>query len=219
MKALEIIGRTSSLFTRVPMIFAHELKVPVTLCPIYEITAVETSVYGGNPALKFPTLRRSDGSLVFGAENMARTLADLAGSDLRIVWPEQLRSDLSRNAQELVWHSMAAQVQLVFGTIVGKLPADAMYFAKGRAGFEGALCWLDSHLDDALAALPERAFSLFEVTLFCLVEHLTFRQSLPVEPYPSLVRFAKVFGERPSARATTYTFDVPPAAAAVSPPS
>jgi hypothetical protein len=104
---------------------------------------------------------------------------------------------------------MAAQVQLVLGTIVGKLPAEHVYFAKGRAGFEGALRWLDEHVEAALAALPPRDLSLFEVTLFCLIEHLVFRQSLPVEPYPRLVQFARVFGERPAARATAYKFDPP----------
>lgn len=103
---------------------------------------------------------------------------------------------------------MAAQVQLVFGTIVGKLPAENVYFAKGRAGFEGALKWLDAHLDEALRLLPSpRTLSVFEVTLFCLMEHLTFRGTLSPEPYPALVRFTREFGTRASARATAYRFD------------
>ena len=85
-----------------------------------------------------------------------------------------------------------AGAAVIFGTIVGKLPADNVYFAKGRNGFEGALRWLDDNLAAALRAIPSpRDLSLFEVTLFCLIEHLTFRGTLPVEPYPSLVRFAQ----------------------------
>jgi glutathione S-transferase len=204
---VRIIGRGSSLFTRVPLIFAHELAVPFELVPIYDMTDIDPAVYAGNPALKLPTLRRA-GSLVFGAENICRALADLADARLRIVWPEQLREDVSRNAQELVWHGMAAQVQLVFGTLVGKLPADNIYFAKGRTGFEGGLRWLDENLAGALRALPSpRDLSLFEVTLFCLVEHLMFRGTLPVAPYPSLVRFTREFAARPSAQRTAYRFD------------
>ena len=208
MTTFQIIGRSSSLFTRVPLVFAHELRIAVELVVVHDMTLVDPAAYAGNPALKLPTLRRPDGGLVFGAENICRALVDSAGASARIVWPEQLRDDVSRNAQELVWHAMAAQVQLVFGTVVGQLPAENVYFAKGRAGLEGALRWLDQNLDAALAALPSsRDLSLLEVTLFCLIEHLTFRATLPVEPYPSLVRFARAYAERPSARQTDYRFD------------
>ena len=205
----QIIGRTSSLFTRVALVFAHELGVAFELVPIHDLTERDPESYGGNPALKLPTLRRPGGALVFGAENICRSLVEHASTSARIVWPEQLREDVSRNAQELVAHAMSAQVQLVFGTIVAKLPADNLYFVKGRAGFEGALSWLDAHLADALRALPsERDLSLFEVMLFCLIEHLAFRGTLPIAPYPALARFATDFGARASARETAYRFDV-----------
>jgi glutathione S-transferase len=204
---VQIIGRSSSNFTRVALVFAHELGVPFELVPVYDLTIVDPAAYGGNPALKIPTLR-AGASLVFGAENICRTLADLAGANARIVWPEQLRDAVSRNAQELVWHGMTAQVQLSFGTLIAKLPADNVYFAKGRDGFEGALCWLDNHLASVLAVLPAaRDVSLFEVSLFCLVEHIVFRGTLSLEPYPSLVRFAADFAARPSAQRTQYRFD------------
>ncbi|MDP2269204.1 MAG: glutathione S-transferase family protein [Archangium sp.] len=207
---MELIGRRSSHFTRVALVFAHELGVPVELIPVHDITATDSEIFAGNPALKIPTLRR-DGSLVFGTENICRSIAEQADPKLRVVWPEELRTDLSRNAQELTWHCMSAQVQLVFGTVVGKLPADNVYFAKGRAGFEGALRWLESNVDAALAALPvERTVSLFEVTLFCLLEHLRFRDTLPVAPYPALARFVNAFGARASARETAYRFDAAP---------
>ncbi len=205
---MKIIGRTSSHFTRTTLIFAHELNLDFELVPVFDVEAKQPEVFGGNPALKVPSLNRS-GSTVFGTENICRALADLAPSTLRIVWPEALRGDLSRNAQELVWHCMAAQVQLVFGTVVAKLPADNVYFSKGRAGFEGALAWLEANVAEALRALPPRDLSLFEVTLFCLIEHLTFRNTLPVEPYPALVGFARAFGTRSSSQRTAYRFDAP----------
>ncbi len=228
MSPVQIIGRSSSHFTRVTRMFAHELGVAYELVPIYNMREVEPEIYAGNPALKLPSLRRA-GSLLFGTENICRALAELAtqppesppepppelptgAAPLRIVWPEQLRGDPSRNAQELVWHAMAAQVQLVVGTMIAKLPADNLYFEKGRLGFEGALRWLDEHIDEALAALPqERDLSLFEVTLFCLMEHLTFRPSVPIDSYLSLSTFTSEFAARPSAAATAYRVDERPA--------
>jgi glutathione S-transferase len=207
---MQIVGRSSSLFTRMPLIFAEELAVPYRLVPIHDMTELGPEVYAGNPALKLPILRTA-GSVLFGTQNICRAVAERAGKPARIVWPEDLRDDLSRNAQELVWHCMAAQVQLVMGTVVGKLPADNVYFAKARAGLENSLRWLDANLAAALNALPTpRDLSVFEVSLFCLIDHLVFRVTVPVEPYASLVSFAKEFGTKPSAQRTVYRFDTPP---------
>lgn len=167
-RALRIVGRSSSHFTRMTLIFAEELGLPYTLVPVPDPTRLDPEAYGGNPALKLPTLVR-EGSSIFGAENVCRALVDLAGARTRVVWPEALRTDLARNAQELVWHGMSAQVQLVFGVVVAELPAENLYFSKARRGFEGALRWLDDHLAPVRAALPSpRDLCLFEVSLFCL---------------------------------------------------
>ncbi len=210
MHTLQIIGRSSSLFTRMPLLFAEELAVPYEVVPIYDMTAIGVAIYAGNPALKLPILRLN-GRTVFGAQNICRAIADIAEPARRIVWPEDLRSDLSRNAQELVWHCMATQVQLIMGTMVNKLPADNPYFAKLRTGFEGSLQWLDANLPAALEELPPRDLSLFEVSMFCLVEHLSFRGTLALDPYPQLVDFCQTFGQRASARQTVYRFDAPAA--------
>ncbi len=210
MNPLQIVGRSSSHFTRVTLVFAHELGVEFELVPVYDMTQIDSAAYAGNPALKMPTLRRA-GSQVFGAENICRTLAELADPPRRIVWPEHLHEEIARNAQELVWHGMTAQVQLILGTRAGKLPADNIYFVKIRAGFEGALRWLNANLDEMLGILPEsRDISLFEVTLFCLMEHLAFRSMVPVSDFPALIRFAREFARKPSAQRTVYRVDKPP---------
>ena len=211
MNSLQIVGRRSSHFTRIARIFAEELGVSYDIVPIYDMTAQDPAIYADNPALKLPILR-TEGGVVFGTENICRALADHAHESTNVVWPEQLRTPVSRNAQELVWHCMTAQVQIVFGTLVAKLPADNLYFDKARTGFEGALTWLDTHLPGALTALPaSRQLSLFEVSLFCMIEHLHFRKTLPIEPYAKLEAFRKTFATRPSAQKTAYEFDVAPA--------
>ena len=206
MSKLQIVGRNSSHFTRIVLIFAEELSVAYEVVPILDMTAIGSEIYAGNPALKLPILR-TNGSVLFGAQNICRAIAELTASPKRIVWPETLRDDLSRNAQELVWHCMTTHVQIVFGMIVGKLPADNLYFVKARTSLEGSLRWLDSNLAAALRALPMRDLSLFEVSLHCLIEHLTFRGTLAVDPYPSLLNFCGEFAKRASARRTVFRFD------------
>jgi glutathione S-transferase len=210
MTSLQIVGRRSSHFTRMTRIFAEELGVPYQIVPVYDMTDRDPAIYANNPALKLPILRMAD-EVVFGTENICRALADHAGAAAQVIWPEQLRGNLSRNAQEMVWHCMNAQVQIVFGTAVAKLPADNLYFEKARLGFAGALTWLDAHLSEALAALPvSRRLSLFEVSLFCLYEHLNFRKTMPVDQYTAIAAFARSFGDRPSAQKTPFEFDVRP---------
>ena len=209
MNTLQIVGRSSSHFTRMPLIFAHELRVAFEFVPIYDMTQIQAEMYADNPALKLPILRRKD-STVFGAQNICRVIAESSSRSTRIVWPEDLQDDISRNAQELVTHCMSTQVQFAFGVAINKLPADNLYFIKARAGMEGALAWLDANLSNALEQLPPRDLSFFEVSLFCLVDHLRFRKTVELHPYSALERFTYEFAQRPSAQETPYRFDVPP---------
>lgn len=217
---IEIVGRTSSHFTRVVIMLAYELDVPVQLIPVYDLASLEASNYGGNPALKIPTLR-CDGALLFGTENICRALALRSTSPLRIVWPEQVGSMRAQCAQEMTWHAMAAQVQLIVATYVGKIPPENGYVAnaregrgreKVREGYEGALRWLEAHVVDVRATLPPRDLSLLELTLFCLIEHIAFRPMVSLEAYPTLRAFAAEFGQRPSAMRTVYRMDRKPEA-------
>lgn len=204
MDTVEIIGRSSSHFTRVVRIFAEELRVPYRLVPVLDMTVLSSEAYGANPAMKLPVLR-SKGSTLFGTQNICRALTERSGGEAQIAWPEDFRDQLSRNAQELVWHGMAAQVQIAFGVGICKLPAENVYFVKAREGFEGTLSWLNEHLGEVQRCLPgTRTLSLFEVTLFCLIEHLTFRPTVSITPYRNLARFAEEFGEKSSAQSTPY---------------
>jgi hypothetical protein len=210
METLSIAGRRSSHFTRMTLVFAETLGVAYELQPVYDMTALDPESYASNPALKLPILRRGETAL-FGALNICRAIAETAGASPTVVWPEELTDDASRNAQEFVWHGMAAQVQLILGTMIAKLPADNVFFTKTRTGFEGALAWLDAHHGEVLLKLrPDRTLSVFEVSLFCLIDHIQWRKTLPFDRYPALSAFARSFASKPAAVRTAYAFDVPP---------
>jgi glutathione S-transferase len=205
-----LVGRSSSHFTRLARLFAEELGVACTFVPVHDLASRDPADYAGNPALKLPVLVLKEGP-VFGAENICHALASLATAERHIVWTDQLPDLRARNAQELVWHGMGAQVQLVFGMQVAHLPAENVYFAKAADGFRNALAWLDANLEAVVQGLPPRDLSLLEASLFCLLEHLVFRDTLPVAPYRHLAAFAHAYRERPAAQATAYAFDVVPA--------
>lgn len=211
--ALRITGRSSSHFTRVVTMVARELHLDYQLEVVHDLKSRDVAVFGGHPALKIPTLHVGESHL-FGTENICRKLLELAGrrGDPRIVLCEHVTDELVCCAQELVWNAMATQVNLRMGIWIARLPADNVYFEKARTSLNGALSWLEANFERARARLPTpRDLSMFEITLFCLVDHLLFLPSVPMEPYPALRGFVAEFGQRPAAQQTGFHFDPAPA--------
>ena len=207
---MRLFGRSSSHFTRIARIFAAELELDVGFEPIRDLMSADPDDYGGNPALKMPTLEDEDGAW-FGSLGICRELARHGDLNLDIVWPDELDSARACNAQEMVLTAMSTEVGLVMGKSTG-VPADNAHQAKLRASLLGTMQWLEENAAAAIATLrPERDLSYLEVSLFCLVEHLPFREVLSMEAYPSLRAFGERFGARSSAKKTAFKFDFPPA--------
>lgn len=211
---ITLFGRSTSHYTRTARIFAIEAGARLQFESVPDMASVAPETYGGHPALKLPLLQVGAERL-FGTENICRHLVDLRRHELRVAWPEMMKQTDLRNAQELIWHAMQAQVQLIIGIRLGGLSGENIYFAKARHGLKGALDWLDNALPGLLSQLPQRDLSLLETTLFCLVEHLKFRPSVDPSSYSNLLGFCVAFGERTSAEATPYVIgdvagDLPP---------
>ncbi|HEX2659807.1 MAG TPA: glutathione S-transferase C-terminal domain-containing protein, partial [Polyangia bacterium] len=112
------------------------------------------------------------------------------------------------NAQEVVTDAMGTGVIIITSRLTGtsdETPALRKPFAR----LAGALAWLESNLDDALAAQPPHDLSFLDVSAFCFLSHLTFRGLGTLEVHPRLRAFVARFDARPSAQATPYRFDVP----------
>src|SRR5690606_23933123 len=157
----------------------------------------DASEYGGNPALRVPVLHTEEGEW-FGALNICRALerrAPAGGVKGRVVWPEDLTLPLLANAQELALQAMSSEVALIMARLASA-DAAAAHLAKQRDSLERMLGWLDAHAEAVVMALPaDRALSFLEASLFCLVQHLEFREVLPVAPYRALGELARRFGD------------------------
>jgi len=201
-----LIGRTSSHFTRVARIFAAEMRVDYSFRVAPDLMSFDSCDYGGNPALRLPTLRTLGGAW-FGALNICRELSRQSSAKTRVVWPEDLDRPLLANAQELVVQAMSTEVALIMAEIAGQDPS-GKHELKLRTSLVGSLGWLEENAEAVLAALPEeRDISYLEVTLFCLVTHLKFREVLATEGYKELNGFCQRFAARASAQTTPYRFD------------
>jgi glutathione S-transferase len=182
--------------------FAHEYGVEYRFKPLLDLMSRSAADYGHNPALRLPVLETQDGPL-FGALNICRELARRGSQRLRVVWPEQLTEREAMNAQELVLQGMSSEVLLIMS---GTQPASG-YTDKARDSLTNSLAWLDAHLTEVVRALPERALSFLEVSSFCFITHLEFRQVLDISEYSKLRAFCQAYGGRKSARDTAYKFD------------
>jgi glutathione S-transferase len=204
--SVRIHGRSSSHFTRVTRVFAHEFGVSYTFHPIRDLLSQTDGDYAGNPALKMPVLETPEGAW-FGALSICREFARRASTPRRVIWPEQLSDRMASNAQELVLQGMASEVAWIMRKLAEPEAADA-YFAKTRASLLNSLAWLETHLPDALRSLQrEEALSFLEVTSYCFLAHLDFRKVVDTSAYPRLRQLGEGFAQRPSARETEYGFD------------
>lgn len=184
--------------------FALELDVAHAFRPVPDLTSLDIAAYAGNPALKIPILVDERGPL-FGTENICRDLVRRSGAAGHVVLRGDVPDRIVANVEELTLHAMAAEVSLIMSKASDP---DRPPPPKLVPSLTQCLDYLDQHVDAALAALPAtRRVSFLEVALFCLVEHLPFRQVLDVSPWQRLAAFRERFAERASARATPFRFD------------
>ena len=203
---MQLYGRSSSHFTRIPRIFAAEANVAIDFILIRDLMSENPEDYGGHPAMKMPTLHTEAG-IWFGSLPICRELVACSESGLHIVWPEDLHRPVASNAQELVLTAMSTEVGLIMGKATG-VSADNKHQAKMRASLLGAMEWLELNAGRAIETLPpDRDLSFLEVSLICLLEHLEFREVLALDAYPELRAFAQRFATRSSAMETAYKFD------------
>jgi glutathione S-transferase len=200
-----LVGRSSSHYTRVAKIFAHELGVEHEFRPVFDIAALDSSTFADNPALRVPSLL-TDGATWFGSQNVCRELARRATRPTTIVWPEELGDATSANAQELVLEAMAAEVTIVMARAAA-LEKTHPFLEKPKARIDASVAWLERELPGVLARLPQPALSFLEVTAFCLCTHLDFREVRSIDDCPKLLEFVRRFETRDSARVTEYRFD------------
>src|SRR4051812_8701655 len=206
--ALVLVARSSSHFSRIARIYAAELEVPCAFEPVFDLTSTDAATFAENPLLRVPSLRTPEGTW-FGSQNVCRELARRSSRQARLVWPEDLLRPLGANAQEVVTDAMGTGV-IILTARLAKVADDSPALAKPFARLAGALGWLEANLDAALETQPSGDLSFLEVSAFCLLTHLGFRGLGTLDEHPRLRAFCERFGDRASARATTYRFDQPP---------
>jgi hypothetical protein len=202
---LTIVGRSTSHFTRVTRIFAAEARLDFAFQVVPDLRLSAQTDYAGNPALKIPILR-TPGAQWFGCLNICRELWRRSAPKPRVIWPEELEQPLLANAQELILQAMSTEVTLLMARFFGE--SAGPHAAKLGHSLTNSIEWLERNVEEVLAELPpDRDLSFLELTLYCLVRHLPFREVLSTEPYTKLNAFCAGYEARQSVKATPYRVD------------
>jgi glutathione S-transferase len=205
-EGLILVGRSSSHFTRITRIFAHELEVQHDFEIVYDITSKSSRNFGDNPTLRVPSLRTPGGTW-FGSLPICREFGRRSRHHgRRIVFPEHSTNACASNAQEIITDVMGAEITIVMSRLA-RVPSDSPLLQKSAARIAASVDWLERELPRALESMPSGALSFLEVSAYCLFTHLGFREVMSIDDRPNLVAFMKRFGERASAISTSYLLD------------
>lgn len=199
-----LVGRSSSHFTRLTRIFAAELGVPYSFRVVRDLLDRAPTTYAGNPALKVPILIL-DGQTHFGSLGICRRLAEQCPT-ANVQWPEDLSAPNDRNACEVVTQAMTTEVAQIMAGRGGVDPASA-YVTKLDESLLGSLQWLETYLAQRPETEPSPILRFLDVSLFCLISHLKFRDAIDLAQFPHSRRFVDAFSTRESAKATEYRYD------------
>jgi len=212
MTALTLIGRSSSHYTRIVRMIAAELGVELAFEPVFDIKSTDERTFD-NPLLTVPSLRTSEGTW-FGSQAACREVARRASSTAGLLWPEDVTTLTATNAQEVTLSAMSTGVIIVMSRSTGIADTEPL-LVKPFARLRAAIAWLESSFDAAVRELPERRLSYLEVSAFCFLTHVVFRELGTLEACPKLAAFCDEYGARASAQATPYRFDQPSPPASV----
>jgi hypothetical protein len=140
-----IIGRSSSHFTRVTRIFAAEMGIDYSFRVVRDLMSSDPADYGGNPALRIPTLHTSRG-VWFGALTVCRELWRQSSLQPRVVWPEDLDVPVLARVNG---HALGGGMEMVLGCDIVIAAENASFgLPEPRVGRLA--------LDGGIAILPRR---------------------------------------------------------------
>ena len=204
-----LFGRSTSHFTRVVTIFAHEVGFEYELVPIRKLRGMDPDAYGSHPGLKMPTMH-FDSDVTYGAVNICREIARRTGKVDAVEWPYSRIDDAaSANFDEIVFQAMSTQVAAVMAKEVARVDAENILLTKSLAGLTGMMQWLNANFAAYRRSQTAEKLSITEIALFCLLEHIKFRRSIGTEALFALNDFAKSFASRASAASTDYVMWLP----------
>ena len=143
MSDLEIVGRSSSHFTRTARIFAIELGVEHGFKPVLDMATLDAAAYADNPAPKIPALLTSEGPL-FGTENICREIVRRAAPGAPVVLRGDIADRLVANAEELTFQAMLTEVTVILSKVAN---ADRAAPPKLGPSLTNSLRWLDDNVD------------------------------------------------------------------------
>ena len=163
-----------SHFARKVRIVLSELRVPCELIYVENLLSSDPADFGGNPILRIPTFVDGERWIV-ESDQIVRYLVEKHDPEDRLAClsldPEQ------RNILSMINAAMGAEVEILLAGRSGiENVEDIAFFRRSFEVIRHCLAWLDAQ---APRTWTEIDFSVLDIALLCMWEHLAYYDTIP----------------------------------------
>lgn len=197
---ITLYGSITSPFVRRLRFLLHELGIPFEL--VDSLTdAGQSAMRTKNPIWKVPCVE-IDGQILWDSHTIIEYLSEKhAGNPKLLRQPPGAEKWREKNLVTAADGCVESAINVFYlrkdGVEVDKLA----YLVKQRARVESILTWLKTQLKDNYFT-AEKKIGLSELTLYCILDWLRFREMYPVLQDPALKAYMDFHSKHPSLDAT-----------------
>ncbi len=198
-----LYGSPTSPFVRRVRVSCLELDLPFDAVDVFQADG-QARLRAITPLWKVPVVQYPDGQVQWDSEAILGSLQQHAGPGPFRAIQDPVRES---NIHHAIVGALESAINVFYLRRDGVDTDSIPYMQKQNERVDAALAWVASQLHgdtflDADAALTAGGFGPLELTLFCTLDWLRFREVRPVEQVPAFAEFLAAHQERPSLVAT-----------------
>jgi glutathione S-transferase len=197
---MKLYGSITSPFVRRVRFLLHELGIPFELIDTLA-DAGQAEMRTKNPIWKVPCVE-IDGQILWDSHTIIEYLTDTHKGNAKLLRaPQGAERWREKNLVTAADGCVESAINVFYLRKDGVEVDKVAYLIKQRARVESILTWLKTQLKDNYFT-TEKKLGLSELTLYCILDWLRFREMYPVLNDPALKAYMDFHASHPSLVAT-----------------
>lgn len=197
---ITLYGSVTSPFVRRLRFLCHELGIAFDLVDTLA-DAGQSAMRTKNPIWKVPCVE-IDGQILWDSHTIIEYLSEKhAGNPKLLRNPQGAEKWREKNLVTAADGCVESAINVFYLRKDGVKVEEVAYLVKQRARVESILTWLKTQLKDNYFT-AEKKIGLSELTLYCILDWLRFREMYPVLQDPALKAYLDFHASHPSIAAT-----------------
>lgn len=198
-----LYGSPTSPFVRRVRVTCLELDLPFQAVDVFQPEG-QTQLRAIAPLWKVPVVQYPDGQVQWDSEAILASILAHAGPGPFRAVQDPVRES---NIHHAIVGALESAINVFYLHRDGVDTAAIPYMKKQDERVDSALAWVASQLHgdsflDQTTAVTAGGFGPLELTLFCTLDWMRFREVRPVDQVPAFAEFLAAHQERPSLVAT-----------------